>query len=65
MHFKPSLPLELSEDISALLETLLQQGTDQGDMMCFAKATGKTLYEDLDLPQRKEKIQEMVGYTSI
>jgi len=53
--------LDLCEEISDLLGTLLQQGADQGDMMYLAKTTGKSLYEDMDLPQRKEKIQEMVG----
>lgn len=54
--------MELSEDITTLLTTLLQQGSDQGDMMGFAKETGKTLYEDLSLAERKEKINEMVSH---
>lgn len=52
--------MELSEDITSLLTTLMQQGSDQGDMMGFAKETGKTLYEDLSLSERKAKINEMV-----
>lgn len=38
----------------------MEHGSDQADMMDFAKETGKTLYEDLDLIERKEKIHEMV-----
>lgn len=52
--------MELSEDITTLLQTLMQQGSDQGDMMGFAKESGKTLYEDLGLTERKTKINEMV-----
>lgn len=58
---KPSLPMELSEDITTLLQTLMQQGSDQGDMMGFAKESGKTLYEDLNLSERKAKINEMIN----
>ncbi|EEB17881.1 conserved hypothetical protein [Pediculus humanus corporis] len=62
---KSSLPLELSEEISELLQALMENGSDSGDMMDFAKETGKTLYEDLKLDERKDKINEMINKLNV
>ncbi|KAL0275827.1 UNVERIFIED_CONTAM: hypothetical protein PYX00_003559 [Menopon gallinae] len=57
----PSLPTELSDEISSVLETLMQKGSSHGDLMHVAKESGKNLYEELDIAERKEKINDMVN----
>ncbi|KAK6620823.1 hypothetical protein RUM43_011119 [Polyplax serrata] len=58
---KASLPLDLNEEIAPLLQALMKHGSDQDEVMDFAKETGKTLYEELDLIERRDKINEMLN----
>lgn len=59
------MPLEINEEIAPLLQALMEHGSGHADMMDFAKETGKTLYEDLVLDERKDKIYEMVRKKAI
>jgi hypothetical protein len=51
---------DTGDDMSAALDHLLQHPNDD-DLMSIAKSTGKELYSNLSLPQRKDKINRMVS----
>ncbi|XP_066999590.2 PDZ domain-containing protein 8 isoform X2 [Anabrus simplex] len=60
-HFPHSLlDNDSGDDVSAALDHLLQHPNDE-DLMSVAKSTGKELYCNLSLPERKDKINKMIG----
>ncbi|XP_046985794.1 PDZ domain-containing protein 8 isoform X1 [Schistocerca americana] len=56
----PQLLLDGGDEVSSTFSHLLQQPSHQ-DPMAVAKSTGKDLYSDLPIAERKEKINKLIG----